>query len=129
MYFTSKNNFKVRSEYRDSLLLRHTLFVLGGKKVGTLHHGNGLHGILLDEIFFREVAEKLVEEDVDFLHSRVEGAAMSSPMLRTGRRKIGRAFGGFTPALGEKFYTDLFFVTSTAAFEAAPARYGRRKKD
>ena len=35
---------------------------------------------------------------------------MSSPMLRTGWRKIGQAFGGFTPVWGGEFSKSLFFV-------------------
>ena len=42
---------------------------------------------------------------------------MSTPMLRTGWRKIGLAFGGFTPVWGGEIYTGLFFVYSPVIFE------------
>ena len=35
---------------------------------------------------------------------------MSTPMFRTGRRKISPPFGGFTPAWGGEFSSGLFFV-------------------
>ena len=37
-------------------------------------------------------------------NTTLEGAAMSSPMLRTGRRKISPPFGGFTPADGRGYF-------------------------
>ena len=70
-------------EYGDGFLLWHTLFVLGGKEIRSLHHGDGLHGVLLDEIFLGQVAEILVEEDVHFLHGGV-GVTLLHPMVQHG---------------------------------------------
>ena len=49
---------------------------------------------------------------------------MSSPMLRTGRRKISPPFGGFTPADGRS----PILCFSTADFEVARLGRGREKR-
>ena len=70
-------------KHRDSLLLRHTFFVLGGEKVCFFHHGHALHGVLLDEVLLREVTEVFVEEDMHLLHRGV-GVTLIHPMIEDG---------------------------------------------
>lgn len=43
-------------------------------------------------------------------NSTLEGWPMSTPTLRTGRRKNAPTFGRFTPTLGGEIFLSLFFV-------------------
>ena len=53
---------------------------------------------------------------------------MSTPMLRTGRRKISLFFGGFTSTAEGGNFLPLFFAYSVVIFEVAPTTYMQRKK-
>ena len=52
---------------------------------------------------------------------------MSTPMFHTGRRKIGQAFGGFTPAWGGEFSKSLFFVYAAQFLRWGVLMIGRGK--
>ena len=53
---------------------------------------------------------------------------MSTPMFRTGRRKIPPPFGGFTPAWGGEFYEVLFFVYAAQILRWGALFYTEEKK-
>ena len=53
---------------------------------------------------------------------------MSTPMFRTGRRKISPTFGGFTPALGREFFHGLFLCLCGAVFEVGRSSSMPRKR-
>ena len=62
-------------------------------------------------------------------NTTLEDWPMSTPMFRTGQRKISPPFGGFTPVLGEEFFTGLFFVYSAVIFEVGVAPLMQREKE
>ena len=80
------------SEHRHGFLFWNTIPVLSRQEVATLHHGDALHGVLLDKALLGQVAEILVEKDVDFLH-RGEGVALLHPVVEH-RLQVG---GGNVP--------------------------------
>ena len=61
-------------------------------------------------------------------NSTLEGAAMSSPMFQTGRRKIAPPFGGFTPTWDGEFFTGLFFVYAAQFLMGGDSLNAEKKK-
>ena len=75
-------------EHRHGSLFWNTIPVLSRQEVATLHHGDALHGVLLDKALLGQVAKVFVKEDVDFLHSRI-GVALFHPMVQHGFQVSG----------------------------------------